>query len=212
MQGSLILAGAIHSLIGVTGIVGFLMRTAIMAIILSMYLCKRKVPIPIWTRKNGFQIIWYPLHQVLSLLLSVIFGWILSAILTHFNLISSDPKSPESFARTDSRSDAITSAHRFYLPYPGQFGLPSFNIGMFCAFLIGSIMSVIDSICDYHACAATCKVPAPPGLAINRGIAIEGFCSAISGTVGCGHATSTFGNNIGAIAVTKVSFYFRYGV
>ena len=34
---------------------------------------------------------------------------------------------------------------------------------------------------------------------------MEGFCSAIAGLLGCGHATTTFGGNIGAIGVTRVS-------
>ena len=38
----------------------------------------------------------------------------------------------------------------------------------------------------------------------SRGIAIEGFCSFIAGLLGCGHATTTYGGNIGAIGVTKV--------
>ena len=33
---------------------------------------------------------------------------------------------------------------------------------------------------------------------------MEGFCSTIAGILGCGHATTTYGGNIGAIGVTKV--------
>ena len=65
-------------------------------------------------------------------------------------------------------------------------------------------MSILDSIGDYYACARVCRVPTPPSHAVNRGIMIEGVCSLLSGAVGCGHATSTYGGNIGAIGVTKV--------
>ena len=34
---------------------------------------------------------------------------------------------------------------------------------------------------------------------------MEGFCSTIAGLLGCGHATTTYGGNIGAIGVTRVS-------
>ena len=47
-------------------------------------------------------------------------------------------------------------------------------------------------------------MPAPPSHAVNRGILIEGLCSFLSGIVGCGHATTTSGGNIGAIGITKV--------
>ena len=36
------------------------------AIFLSLYLEKHDTPIPVWTPKVGFRIIWYPLHQVFS--------------------------------------------------------------------------------------------------------------------------------------------------
>ena len=63
---------------------------------------------------------------------------------------------------------------------------------------------MLDSIGDYYACANTCRVPPPPGHATNRGIAVEGFCSILSGLWGAGHATTTYGGNVGAIGMTKV--------
>jgi len=86
----------------------------------------------------------------------------------------------------------------------GQFGPPSFSATALVGFLIATLISILDSIGDYYACARTCLVPPPPSHAVNRGIAIEGLCSFFSGTVGCGHATSTYGGNIGAIGLTKV--------
>ena len=79
-----------------------------------------------------------------------------------------------------------------------------FSVSIFVGFLIATIVSILDSIGDYYACAAICHVPPPPSHAVNRGIAVEGICSALSGAVGCGHATTTYGGNIGAIGLTKV--------
>ena len=73
------------------------------------------------------------------------------------------------------------------------------------ACMIATLISVLDSIGDYYACARVCRVPAPPKHAVNRGIMVEGICSILSGAVGCGHATSTYGGNIGGIGVTKAS-------
>ncbi|XP_021378784.1 solute carrier family 23 member 1-like [Mizuhopecten yessoensis] len=86
-----------------------------------------------------------------------------------------------------------------------KFGTPLFNTGVFVAFLIATVISILDSVGDYYACARVCNLPPPPRNAINRGIAIEGLCTAISGAVGCGHATTTFGENIGTIGLTKVA-------
>ena len=70
--------------------------------------------------------------------------------------------------------------------------------------MIATMISILDSIGDYYACAKICRVPPPPSHAVNRGIMVEGLCSFLSGAVGCGHATSTNGGCIGAIGVTRV--------
>ena len=66
--------------------------------------------------------------------------------------------------------------------------------------------SIIDSIADYYACAKMCHVPPPPIHAVNRGIMIEGMMSMISGCFGSGHATTTYGGNIGCIGITRVNY------
>lgn len=50
----------------------------------------------------------------------------------------------------------------------------------------------------------------PPTHAINRGMAIEGFGCMIAGLWGSGNGTTSYSENIGAIAVTKVSFVSRF--
>ena len=86
----------------------------------------------------------------------------------------------------------------------GQYGMVSFSGPAFVAFFIATIISILDSMGDYFACARTCQVSAPPAHAVNRGILIEGLCTFLSGSVGCGHATTTYGDTIGALAITKV--------
>ena len=80
----------------------------------------------------------------------------------------------------------------------------SFSGSALVCYLIATIISILDSMGDYFACARTSQVAPPPHHAVNRGIFIEGVCSVLSGAVGCGHGTTTYGDNIGAISVTKV--------
>lgn len=47
--------------------------------------------------------------------------------------------------------------------------------------------------------------PPPPLHAINRGIGIEGLGTILAGLFGSGNGTNTFGENVGAIGVTKVN-------
>ncbi|OWF42063.1 solute carrier family 23 member 2-like [Mizuhopecten yessoensis] len=179
--------------------------TAGTAILLSLYLGNKKMPCPAWSKARGFYWYWYPFHQVFSILIGILVGWGMSAIMTVTGALTNDPDNSQYMARIDARSGIITTATWFKMPYPNRFGPPTFNAGIFIAFLIATVTSILDSIGDYYACARVCNVPPPPRHAVNRGIAVEGFGSILSGLFGCGHATTTSGGNIGALGVTGVA-------
>ncbi|OWF42907.1 Solute carrier family 23 member 2 [Mizuhopecten yessoensis] len=189
--GSLLAAGAIHFLIGATGLVGFLLKfigpiTIVPTILLfGIYMTKS-------------------ITKFARILIALVIGWLLCGILTAAGVFSTDRASKDYYSRTDARTDVISRASWFYFPYPGQFGKISFNLSAFVGFCVATIVSILDSISDYYACAATCNVPPPPAQGVNRGIAIEGLCSALSGVIGCGHATTTYGGNVGVIGLTRV--------
>lgn len=48
--------------------------------------------------------------------------------------------------------------------------------------------------------------PPPPLHAINRGLGTEGLGTMLAGLWGSGNGTNTFGENVGAIGVTKVRY------
>ncbi|XP_071090863.1 solute carrier family 23 member 2-like [Haliotis cracherodii] len=184
---------------------GVSLFTAGLALVLSIYLSNVKTPLIAWQRKRGFYIKWFPLHQVFAILLALLLGWALSVILTEYGVLSDDPLSKDYYARTDSRNYVIRQSPWFFFPYPGQFGTPGFSIPAFVTFLLATCFSILDSIGDYSACARMCFVPPPPKHAVNRGVAVEGAMSFLAGAVGVGHATSSYGNNIGAIGITRVA-------
>ncbi|XP_033756276.1 solute carrier family 23 member 2-like [Pecten maximus] len=136
--------------------------------------------------------------------MGIIIGLCLSAILTAANVFSVEVTSVDYRARIDSAVSGISSSPWFYLPYPGQFGTPTFSVGIFVTYLIPTLVSILDSIADYYACARVVQVPPPPLHAVSRGLATEGFFSFLAGCLGVGHATTTYGPNIGIIGMTKV--------
>ncbi|XP_071091152.1 solute carrier family 23 member 1-like [Haliotis cracherodii] len=184
---------------------GVAFLTMAIGVTLSLYLRHVTIPCPFWTPNRGFHIIRSNFHTVYAVLISILMGWGISAILTLSGALSSEPESPQYYARTDSRTYVIRDSGWFYVPYPGQFGMFTFNAGVFSSFLVSSLLSIIDSIADYSACARICHVPPPPAHAVNRGVAVEGVMSIITGGLGIGHATSSFGGNIGTIGLTKVA-------
>ncbi|XP_052771950.1 solute carrier family 23 member 2-like isoform X3 [Mya arenaria] len=240
LQGSLMVAGAIHTFVGFTGLVGVLLRfigpmtiipavlliglfmikatakfvyvnwivaliTASVTLILTLYLGKKKTPLPNWNRKKGFHILWYPLHQVFAILIGMFVGTVVCAIFTAKDVIPFDECNPHFRTRTDARIDVLEKASWFYFPYPGQFGPISFSSGALVGCLLATMLSILDSVGDYFACARACHVPPPPRHAVNRGLGVEGLCTFFAGAVGCGHATTTYAGNIGAMGLTKVA-------
>ncbi|XP_060600202.1 solute carrier family 23 member 1-like isoform X2 [Ruditapes philippinarum] len=179
--------------------------TASVTLFLSLYLGRKKTPIPACSRKKGFRIIWYPFHQVFAILIGMIVGTIACGIITAYDLVPNDPNNPRYHTRTDSRIDVLDKAEWFYFPYPGQFGAMGFSSTALVGCLLATILSILDSVGDYFACARACHVPPPPRHAVNRGLTVEGLCTFLAGTIGCGHATTTYAGNIGAMGLTKVA-------
>ncbi|XP_045170261.2 solute carrier family 23 member 1-like [Mercenaria mercenaria] len=240
LQGSLMLAGAVHAMIGGFGLVGILIKivgpltivttmillfiflikiilqfvtvswaisvsTSVVAVVLFLYLSRYNTLIPVWTPSGGCRIVRYPLHQIFAILISIVINWFICGVLTAYDVFPNDPSSGSFKARTDARVNAIYDNPWFTFPYPGQFGTPGFSAAGILAFAAAVFVSILDSIGDYYATARVCRVPPPPSHGINRGILVEGICTFISGAVGCGHGTATYGETIGTIGVSKVA-------
>ena len=239
-SGALMLSGALHCLLGLTGLMGVIARyvgpvtivpvmllfgvsihtlvvmfsetnwtvaaiTAATCIILGLFLADRKTPLPVWTPGKGFRLVWTQSHQIFALLIAILVGWVVSFFMTIGGALSDDPESKEFSARTDARHQVIAQTDWFILPYPGQFGPPGFSGTALISFLIATIISILDSIGDYYATARAARAPPPPSYALNRGVAVEGAMSALSGILGCGHATVSYSENIGAIGLSRVA-------
>lgn len=91
-----------------------------------------------------------------------------------------------------------------------QFGLPTFSLAGFVALVVPTFSSIVESVGDYYACARVSETPPPPPHAVNRGIAMEGLSSILSGMMGASHGTTSYSGNIAAISITRVSVMCRY--
>ncbi|XP_060599136.1 solute carrier family 23 member 1-like [Ruditapes philippinarum] len=184
---------------------GITSLTVCLVFLFALYMSEIKIPFPAYNRQKKCHIIKYPVFKLLPVILAVLISWGVCAILTVTDKLSSDPKSQEYFTRTDSRTHVLHAAKWFYFPYPGQWGLPTISVASFMAMLAATMTSIIESVGDYYACARISCVSPPPAHAVNRGIAMEGFGSILSGIVGSGGATTSYSQNVGAIGFTKVA-------
>ena len=77
-------------------------------------------------------------------------------------------------------------------------------------FLVAFVTSMMESVGDYFAAQKACCVSRPPDHAVCRGILIEGLGSVLSGSVGAGHATTSYSANIALLSVSKVSVELQH--
>ncbi|ELT95871.1 hypothetical protein CAPTEDRAFT_174658 [Capitella teleta] len=172
-------------------------------VIFSQYLARIRIPLPAWSKLRGWHRTPYPLFEMFPIILAMMIMWLLCYIFTLTDVFPDDPDAWGYGARTDIRGDVIQDAAWFRIPYPGQWGVPKFDISLMCGLLAGLMASTVESVGDYYACARLAGAPPPPVHAINRGIAVEGLGSIFAGAVGTGNGTTSTSINVGVIGLTK---------
>ncbi|XP_072931627.1 solute carrier family 23 member 2 isoform X2 [Epargyreus clarus] len=178
---------------------GIAAGTFILLTIFSQCMSEVKIPTVAWRKGHGLQIVWFPLFKLFPVLLTISIMWGVCGILTATNVFK--PGHP---ARTDLKINIIEDAPWFRVPYPGQWGVPTVSVAGVLGMLAGVLACTVESISYYPTTARMCAAPPPPLHAINRGLGVEGLGTALAGLWGSGNGTNTFGENVGAIGVTKV--------
>ncbi|KAK2172431.1 hypothetical protein NP493_959g00057 [Ridgeia piscesae] len=189
---------------------GIALSTVVLICIFSLATRNVLVPVPVLGSDRKVHIQRYPLCQLFALVLAMALSWLLCYILTVTDVFPNDPKSSSYMSRTDAKLDIIYKSRWLYIPYPGQWGLPTFNAGVFFGLLAIVFCSVMESVGDYYATAAVCRLPPPPKEAISRGIASEGFGCLIGALMGCSHATTSFSQTIGFVGMTRVASRYTW--
>ncbi|KAF7638942.1 hypothetical protein Mgra_00001465, partial [Meloidogyne graminicola] len=179
--------------------ISLIMAASLFATVL--YLSRLQVPFPGYN-KGKFRWVRLNIFGQFPYLTAIIFSWSLCFILTIFDLIPKD-----SIARTDKPTtlEAIYNAPYIRFPFPGQFGFPQFNIGLFVGFLVSAQTTLFEAVGNYHAVANVSEERPPPSHALNRGIMAEGLGCFISGLIGPGVGITTHAENVGVIGITRVA-------
>ncbi|KAH7708624.1 xanthine/uracil permease [Aphelenchoides avenae] len=159
------------------------------------------VPLPYITRQ-GVKVKRARLLGELPFLFALLISWSLAAILSFTGVEAGD-----SAARVDT-NQSVAMLHNspwFRVPYPGQFGPPSFHAGLFLGFLASSAASAIESMGVYDFLANLSNEGPPPASALNRAISLQGFSALLAGLTGCGLGNSAYAGNVVLITVTRVA-------
>ncbi|MBP2171733.1 uracil-xanthine permease family protein [Methanococcus voltae] len=97
----------------------------------------------------------------------------------------------------------VASLPFFSLPQLMPWGMPVFNADAIIIILFAFLVSIIESVGDYHAISTISEEPID-NKKINKGITSEGLSCTIAGLLG-GCGTTSYSENIGLVALTKVS-------
>ncbi|XP_061430535.1 solute carrier family 23 member 1-like [Lethenteron reissneri] len=182
---------------------GVACMTIALIVLFSQYLRDLHVPLlPAW--RGGPRLKPLPIFKLFPVLLGMGLAWLVCHLLTVCGGLPHQPDAYGYLARTDLKAEAMGSAPWIYLPYPGQWGVPSVSAAGAVGMLAGVVSSVVESVGDYHACARLSGAPPPPRHAVNRGIALEGLGCLLAGAWGTGNGTTSYSENVAAIGITKV--------
>lgn len=105
--------------------------------------------------------------------------------------------------RTDA-SKAWRTASWVRVPYPFQWGTPTFHWRTAIVMCAVSVIASVDSVGSYHATSLLVASKAPPPGVVSRGIGLEGLTSILAGLWGMGTGATTLTENVHTIAVTKM--------
>ena len=215
VQGAIIVGAVVEIVIGYTGLIGRMLRyvgpitiaPTIALIGLSLFKFGAPVAGQHWGLGGltiGLIILFsqylrktHRAFQLFPILMAILIAWGTAAVLTWTGVFPAGHPGHVS-------TEILSETPWFRVPYPFQWGLPSFAASAIVGMLAGYLASMVESIGDYYACARLSGAPPPDAKMVNRGIGMEGVGCLIAGVMGTGNGTTSYSENIGAIALTRV--------
>lgn len=170
--------------------------TAALITLLSHYLtpCRPSSDMAVVKRVNDS----ITFFSILPIFVTVAIVWLVCHILTVHNLFPQDHA-----GRTDQIASIIRNTTWFRVPYPFQWGTPTAHWEPMVAMGFVSLISMMETVCDYYAYAVVAGLPPPPPRALNRGIFMEGVGCLLAGCFGSGMLCGSQDLNLGLIALTR---------
>ncbi|CAN1793433.1 Putative nucleobase-ascorbate transporter 10 [Linum perenne] len=144
-----------------------------------------------------------PLCDRFGLLFSVPIVWLYSQLLTSSGVYEGKSVVTQLSCRTD-RSGLVTAAPWVFVPYPFQWGSPTFKAGETFAMMAASFVSLFESTGTFYATARYgSATPVPPSI-VSRGIGWLGVGVLLNGVFGSVTGFTASVENAGLLALTKV--------
>ncbi|XP_057427807.1 nucleobase-ascorbate transporter 4 [Lotus japonicus] len=138
-----------------------------------------------------------------ALLVSIGIVWAFAEILTAAGAYNKRSPTTQFSCRTD-RSGLISAAPWIRVPYPFQWGRPSFDAGDTFAMVAASLVAIIESTGTFIATSRlSSATPIPPSV-LSRGVGWLGVSTLVDGFFGAATGSTASVENAGLLGLTRV--------
>ncbi|XP_057420043.1 nucleobase-ascorbate transporter 6-like [Lotus japonicus] len=144
-----------------------------------------------------------PIFDRFAVIFSVAIVWIYAHLLTVGGAYKNSAPKTQITCRTD-RAGIIGGAPWIRIPYPFQWGAPTFDAGETFAMMAASFVALVESTGAFIAVSRYASAtPIPPSV-LSRGVGWQGVGILLSGIFGTGNGSSVSVENAGLLALTRV--------
>lgn len=138
-----------------------------------------------------------------AVLFSVAIVWIYAHLLTVGGAYKNVAPITQLSCRTD-RAGIISAAPWIRVPYPFQWGAPSFHAGESFAMMAITFVTLVESTGAFLAVSRYASATTIPHSVLSRGIGWQGVAILFSGIFGTGNGSSVSVENAGLLGLTRV--------
>ncbi|VAI17403.1 unnamed protein product [Triticum turgidum subsp. durum] len=144
-----------------------------------------------------------PILERFSLLVCIALVWVYAHILTAGGAYHHTALHTQISCRTD-RSNLISSALWISIPYPLQWGAPTFNADHAFGMMAAVMVSLIESTGAFKAAARLASATPPPAYVLSRGIGWQGIGTLLDGLFGTATGSTVSVENVGLLGSTRI--------
>ncbi|KAF5201062.1 Nucleobase-ascorbate transporter like [Thalictrum thalictroides] len=150
-----------------------------------------------------FQAKHLPILERFALVISITVIWAYAHLLTASGAYKHRPIKTQVNCRTD-KAHLIASAPWIKIPYPLQWGAPTFDAGHAFGMMAAVLVSLIESTAAYKAASRLASATPPPAHVLSRGIGWQGIGILLDGLFGTGTGSTVSIENVGLLGSTRV--------
>nr|CAB3456804.1 unnamed protein product [Digitaria exilis] len=144
-----------------------------------------------------------PVLERFSMLMCIALVWVYAHILTASGAYRHTALVTQINCRTDL-ANLISSSQWISIPYPLQWGAPTFSADHAFGMMAAVVVSLIETTGAFKAAARLASATPPPAYVLSRGIGWQGIGTLLDGLFGTGTGSTVLVENVGLLGSTRV--------